>query len=168
METHDDAPPEWEDEPSADPDVKKEYEAALGAFLLAFNRMDNTVSDVIVLALKKAGREEIPRSIAEEDRFARKVQNLDLISLRFPDIASQSLIAELRALGSERNNLAHGHFDQYPFGGGYDVVTRQKRLEVSVEKIRMLTERAEKAYHQVRRFEAYYWHEELTTDSDQQ
>ena len=168
METHDNTPLEWEDEPSADPDVKKEYEAALGAFLLAFNRVDNTVSDIIVLALKKAGREEIPRSIAEEDRFARKVQNLDLISLRFPEIASQSLIAELRTLGSERNNLAHGHFDQNLFGGGYDVVARQKRLEVSVEKIRMLAERAEKVYHQVRRFEAYYWHEDPTTESNQQ
>jgi hypothetical protein len=168
MVTHDDAQLEWDDEPSADPKIKKDYEAALGAFLLAFNRMDNTVSDVIVLALKKAGREEIPKSIAEEDRFARKVQNLDLISLRFPEIASQSLLGELRALGSERNNLAHGYFDQNPFGGGYDVVARQRRLEVSVEKIHALAERAEKAYLQVRRFEAHFWHEDLTTDSNQQ
>ena len=41
--TYDDATPDWDDVPSADPNIKKDYEAALGEFLVVFNRIENFV-----------------------------------------------------------------------------------------------------------------------------
>ena len=38
MEERDQTPPGWYDFPTADPQVQKDYEAALGAFLVTFNR----------------------------------------------------------------------------------------------------------------------------------
>ena len=151
--TYDDAQNGWNDEPSADPQIQKDYEAALGEFLVAFNRIENTVSDIIVLALKKAGREEILGSMAW-DTFDRKIRNLELISLRFQEIASLRLIAELRALGTERNQLAHGHFEQNPVDGSYVVVNRKNSRLKPVEEIRVFTERTKKADHQLRFFVA--------------
>ena len=52
MEQDDQTPPGWHHIPTADPRIQKDYEAALGAFLVAFNRIENTVSDVIFLALR--------------------------------------------------------------------------------------------------------------------
>jgi hypothetical protein len=36
-------------------------------------------------------------------------------------------VPELRQIAGERNNLAHGHFDQNPYDGTYDVVTKSTR-----------------------------------------
>jgi hypothetical protein len=109
--------------------------------------------------MKKAGRAETPAWMAGI-AFEQKVQSLELISLRFPEIASSRLISDLRALGSERNSLAHGHFDQNPVDARYVVVTRKrKRRDMPVERIRV-TKQAEKANNQLRRFEAFYWFEE--------
>ncbi len=152
---------EWDDEAFADPKIQKDYEAALGQFLVAFNRIENVVGDVIVGALKKAGREEI-LGLMKGEMFARKVLILDLVSMHFPETACWTLTNELRSLGSERNKLAHGHFDQNPFDGSYHVVTSKKRLKMPLETIRKLTERAEKAYEQL--YTASFWFEDERTD----
>jgi hypothetical protein len=42
-----DAPPDWyDDEPSADPQIQKNYESALGAFLVLFKAIENEMGDV--------------------------------------------------------------------------------------------------------------------------
>jgi hypothetical protein len=164
--TYDEPPLEWDDEPFADPQIQKDYEAALGEFLVAFNRIENIVGDVIILALNKAGREEV-LGLMKGELFARKVLILDLVSVHFPEVASWTLTSELRSLGSERNNLAHGHFDQNPFDGSYHVVTSQKRLKMPLEKIRKLTERAHKAYDQLRSSQAFFWFEDLTLQNNE-
>ena len=51
MEQSDKTTPGWHDVPTADPQIQKDYEAALGAFLVAFTQIENIVSDVIFLAL---------------------------------------------------------------------------------------------------------------------
>ena len=164
MSTFEDAFDEWAHLADTDPKIQKDYEAALGEFLVAINRLENTASDIIVLALKKAKREEIISSVAKSS-FAQRVLNLELISLHFPEIASQTLIKELRALGSERNDLAHGHFDQDPIGGSYKVVTQKKKpLDVPVKNIHQLTERAKKADQQLHTFVASYWFEDLPNE----
>jgi hypothetical protein len=72
---NEEAPPDGYDEPSADPRIQKNYEAALGEFLVTFNRIENAVSDVIVLALEKAERNDILGSMSG-DTFAQKVLSL--------------------------------------------------------------------------------------------
>jgi hypothetical protein len=143
---------------------QSEYESALGAFLVAFNGIENATFEMMVLALKKAGLKEIPQWI-DDNSFDRKMQYLTLISLRFPEIASPELISELRALAGERNKLAHGHFDQNPADDSYVVVARRKMkqtyLDVPTENIDALTRRARKAEVALRRFFAFYWHEEI-------
>jgi hypothetical protein len=48
-----------EDEPPwADPQIQKDYEATLGAFLVSFNRLEDVVSKLIGYALKRLGRDD--------------------------------------------------------------------------------------------------------------
>jgi hypothetical protein len=160
--TNDEALP-WFD-PAADPQFQKNYEPALGAFLVVFNRIENTVSDLIWLALSKAGREDILRSL-DGDLFSRKLTTLDLLSIAYPQVMpSKTLIEELRYLGAERNHLAHGHFDQNPFDGTYNIVTDRKTLTVPVTKIVKLVERAEKAWDDLRNSRAFFWFDDLDND----
>lgn len=150
---------ETEGPPETDAEIQVKYEAALGKFLVAFNRIENAASDIIILALKQADREDL-HSISISS-FAQKILYLELISLRFSEIASKSLVIELKALGAERNNLAHGHFDMSPIDNSYAIITKKRqRLDMPVTKMRTLTERAEKAFQQLRTFEAHYWFEE--------
>ena len=155
-------PSDWVDDiPSADPQIQKNYEAALGKFLVAFNEVEATVGDIIFLALKKAERSEIFKLIPNE-RYASKILALDLISLTFPKVASIELIGELRSLGGERNRLAHGHFDQNPFDGSYEIVAGKKRQNISIEKIQDLTEQAGRVHEQLRYSQAWFYFDDVT------
>ncbi|RWE29170.1 MAG: hypothetical protein EOS78_30655 [Mesorhizobium sp.] len=145
--------------------MQKDYEAALGAFLVIFNRIENTVSDIVVLALKKAEREDILRSLSG-DLFARKLTTLELLSVAYPQAAPRELVEELRRLGAERNNLAHGHFDQNPFDGSYRVVTDRNTLSISVAQIGKLTARADKAWDELRSSQAFFWFDDLGSGGD--
>ena len=59
MEERDQTPPGWHDIPTADPQIQKDYEAALGAFLVTFNRIENTTNEIIHLALQASERQDI-------------------------------------------------------------------------------------------------------------
>jgi len=143
---------------------RAEYESALGAFLVAFNGIENAAFEMMVLALKIADLKETPAWI-NDNSFDRKMQYLTLISLRFPEIASPELSSELSALGAERNRLAHGHFEQNPIDDSYAVVSRralkQKYFDVPVETIDAFTKRARATQVALRRFLGFYWHEEI-------
>jgi hypothetical protein len=145
------------------PNIKKDYEAALGEFLIVFNQIENLVTDLIVLALRKAGREKLHQSLTG-DFYAQKIIYLDLISLRFPEAASPPLIIALQALGNERNKLAHGHFEENPFDESYVIVSRQKRLALPVSKIRRLTQQAETICSELRQSQVFFWFENITED----
>jgi hypothetical protein len=56
----------------------------------------------------------------------------------------------------ERNKLAHGHFDQNPFSGDYQIVHKNIRKEYSVERLDVLTEQANMAWMALRYAEAFY------------
>jgi hypothetical protein len=155
-------PPDWYDEPSADPKIQKDYEAALGAFLVIFNSIENVVSDLICLTLKKFDRENLLKSL-EGDLFHRKLITLDLLSIAYPRVASNLLIEELRCLGAKRNNLAHGHFDQNPFDGSYQIVTSRKAIPMPIAQILALTVRAEKAWNELRNSQVFFEVNDLFT-----
>lgn len=71
-------------------------------------------------------------------------------------------LKELRQIAGERNNLAHGHFDQNPYDGSYDVVTKSTRSQYSVDKINALTAMAHKAWEQMRYADGYYMFVDVT------
>ena len=70
MQDQNEAAPGHDSTPSANPQIQKDYEAALGAFLVVFNRIENTVNDVIVLALRKSKRLDILTNL-KRDPFSR-------------------------------------------------------------------------------------------------
>ena len=160
MEQSDQTPPGWHDIPTADPRIQKDYEAALGAFLVAFTRIENTASDIIFLALEQAGRKDILNRL-RGDSFRRKLVTLELISLAHPRPLQKSAIDELRDLAARRNELAHGHFHQNPFDGSYEILTDRKALPMPVTQLKQLTERAESAWDTLRYAEAYFSFDDL-------
>ena len=155
MDQKDPKPPDCDDTPTADPQIRRDYEATLGTFLVVFTRIENTVSDIICLALKQAERKDILNRL-RGDSFRRKLVTLELISLAHPRPLPRSTIEELRGLAARRNELAHGHFHQNPFDGTYDIVTDRKAFPMSVTQLKQLTERAETAWDALRYAEAYF------------
>ncbi len=164
MEHSDQTPPNWQDVPTADPKIQKDYEAALGAFLVTFNQIENTTTEIIHLALQASERQDILKHI-KGDFFYRRLVTLDLLSLAFPGPVSKDVIYELRELANHRNHLAHGHFDQNPFNGEYEVVTsRDKRRTMSVTAIQSLAKRAEAAWDKLRYIEFYFRFDDLDAE----
>lgn len=56
----------------------------------------------------------------------------------------------MKQIARERNTLAHGHFDQNPFDGSYDIVVKNVRASYSAERLDGLTDKADKALHALR------------------
>src|SRR5271169_91526 len=53
---------EWlsdDDVPWASPEIQQNYEAALGRFMLAFNRLDNILGEILSTVLTRLGRDDI-------------------------------------------------------------------------------------------------------------
>ena len=158
---------DWHDEISADvSQIRGEYEAALGAFLVTFNGIENTVNEIMYLAMQQSERPDILKRL-QNVSFSRKLTTLELISLAFPKVAQRSLTDELRCIASQRNDLAHGHFKQNPFDGSYRIVTRSKSRSKSVAEIDRLTERAGKCWQDLRYCVAYFEFEDLVEDESQ-
>lgn len=56
----------------------------------------------------------------------------------------------LEEIPAERNKLAHGHFDQNPFNGEYDIVVRNVPRQYSAEQLKKLKEKAIEASRALR------------------
>lgn len=127
------APEQQEDDvPFADPRIQEDYERALGRFLVAFNRIEGCVSDIIIEAMKRLGREmDIERAL--DKSFARRLDYMvdRLKELpEFPIVQNNFVrVGDVRELSKTRNSLAHGHFDQNPFSGEYEIVNRDTVAE---------------------------------------
>jgi hypothetical protein len=145
-----------DDIPWPSPEIKANYEAALGRFILAFNRLDNEVTDMIRTVLRCLKREDLIGPCTARD-FSTKLLVFDLLkcSTEGSGIAD-ILVAPMREVGGERNRLAHGHFDQNPFDGSYDIVGKNIRSFYSAEMLDRLTEKADACYHAVRLSFAQY------------
>lgn len=141
-------------EPFADPNIRRQYEAALGEFIVAFNELDDLVVQVVGYACQVVGR-SVPRNI---NGYAASVDLLDILGGSNVLQLHGAPIAEMRELGKMRNLLAHGHFDQNPFDGSYRVVQRSgKPRYVTAEAISQWSERAFKAYSDLKPSDASFW-----------
>jgi hypothetical protein len=151
-----------DDPPMADPKIRSEYEAALGRFLVAFNRVDNELTELIALALAKLGRFDLFVRCAEEVDFNRKLFHLELLSLSTEGKPLHGLpIKEMKELAGRRNILAHGHFDQNPFQGNYTIKNKGQRAPFSATVLGKLTKRCDVVWEKLRDGSAGYWFENL-------
>ena len=147
---------EDDDVPWASPEIQRGYEAALGRFLLAFNRLDNRLTEIVAFALSKLKREDLIKPSTRKG-FSVKLDTLDLLKTSGEGRKLADVPIELmRQINNERNVLAHGHFDQNPYDGRYEVVTIRVRKEYSVEKIGGLTEKADRAFDMLATVVAQY------------
>jgi hypothetical protein len=135
METFDD-PDDWYDDiPSADPAIRTNYEAALGRFILAFNEADYRLSQVIAAELAKRGHSELAET-ATKGSFAQRLEKLELLVSSTKDQQLSALpVAKLKSLNSDRNALAHGHFDQNPYDGSYQLIMRAKARDYPIARV---------------------------------
>ena len=167
MEEHKEVPPGFVDISSADPQIQKDYEVALGAFLLAFNQIESTVNDIIFLALQKSERLDIFKRV-NDGSFNQKLTALDLISLSHPQALPKTVLEELRDLSGHRNILAHGHFHQNPFDGSYEIVTPRNRQQrcIPVTQLDQLSKRADRAFDNLRYADACFSFDDLDADEN--
>jgi hypothetical protein len=153
---------EQDDIPFADPAIRTEYEAALGQFILAFNEVDYRLSQVIRSELSQRGREDLAAA-ASNGPFAQRLGTLEILASATPNgRLSASPIPTLRSLNTDRNNLAHGHFDQNPFDGSYSIVLAKKAREYPAPQVRNLASELAKIAEWLRNTEVLYDFEDLT------
>jgi hypothetical protein len=151
-----DIPEDDDDPPFASPDIRLNYEAALGRFVLEFNQVDNLLGTLINTVLRRLGRSDLAEKSARWD-FWLKVLVLDLLKSSTEGGGLQDISASaLTNIAKERNKLAHGYFDQNPFSGDYDIVVRNVPQQYSVEKLNALTKEANELWTALRCAEGYY------------
>jgi hypothetical protein len=155
---------DWHDEtePWADPGIQKGYQAALGEFIVTFNRLDAGLTNLLRFALGDVGKLELLPQLRGRG-YGAKLQALELlqISPSMPAIHGAP-IDEMRKIAAIRNFLAHAHFDQNPYDGTYELIPpkpdkKSPERHLKEEAIRKWTARTEVASNQLRTCEAAYW-----------
>jgi hypothetical protein len=148
--------------PEADPAIRTDYEAALGRFILIHNEADYWLSKVIAAELSKRRRDDlIPSTI--KGNFAQRLERLELLASSTKDRQLSGLpVDKLRSLNTNRNHLAHGHFDQNPYDGSYQLVLAQKAKDYPIEHIVALADELTKIVAYLRTTEILYDFEDLT------
>jgi len=151
-----------DDTPSADPAIRTDYEAALGQFILAFNEVDYRLSQVIRAELSYRGRDDLMAG-ASKGPFTQRLATLEILSSATSNgRLSASPIARLRSLNTDRNNLAHGHFDQNPFDGSYSILLAKKAEDYPAAEVRRLAVELTQIADWLRTTEILYDFEDLT------
>lgn len=117
----------WIDEPFADPAIREDYMKALGRLILAHNEVDFWISALLTKAVAKIEPEGALDGLTEGN-FHQRATNLILLMNLAPQLplggAGKGRLLELNSF---RNTLAHGHFDQEPYEGRFDVVRARRR-----------------------------------------
>jgi hypothetical protein len=156
---------DFDDSPSADPQIQADYEAALGRFLVAFNRVDNEVSQLIATVLYLSERPDLVNDLTNKADFSRKLQTLDLLTLaRDSGRLKDAPLAEMRQIAGERNTVAHGHFDQNPFDGEYQLKGKGRYSNYSPKRLEALTHRCNEVWSALRTIDAGFHYEAIEVD----
>jgi hypothetical protein len=141
--------------PWASPEIQANYEAALGRFIVAFNRLDNLMTVLLEMVLQRTGQPELVKDCAGSN-FWLKVLAIDLLKTSTEGKGLKQVpTGSIRLIAKHRNNVAHGHFDQNPFDGDYHIVGK-KRLTYSASDVDAQTAEALKAWEALRLAEAFY------------
>lgn len=114
-----------DDWPMADPQIRKDYEAELGRFLLAHNEVDYRLTQVIRQCVTHLGGNSALIGRLQAGSFDNRLTIFELLQ-SFRHELKDLDVNHLRKLNADRNKLAHGHMDQNPFDGSYEILDRQK------------------------------------------
>lgn len=148
----------------ADPAIRTDYEAALGRFILAFNEVDHRLSQVIGLELTARSRHDLATS-ASRGSFAQRLETLDLLASSTQNgVLSALPLVRLRALNTDRNTLAHGHFDQNPFDGSYKLLLAAKTRDYPITRVAALTAELAEIADKLRFAEIDYLFDDLSDE----
>jgi hypothetical protein len=60
LDDEDDSEPPW-----ASPEIQHDYEVALGRFMVAFNKMDHLLTEILKRTLQRMGRKDLIKKCAE-------------------------------------------------------------------------------------------------------
>jgi hypothetical protein len=153
-----------DDVPWADPAIRADYEAALGRFVLAFNEVDYRLSKIINVVLLSRDRPDLATSAAR-GAFAQRLETLDLLRSSTENGELSALpLARLRVLNSDRNQLAHGHFDQNPFDGSYTLLLSAKTRNFPIMRVAELASELAAIAEQFRFTELAYQFDDLSDE----
>jgi len=118
---------EDDDIPWADPSIRKDYEASLGRLILARNSLDLRLTQLIQCCLRRLGGRDVLKKLSSGN-FSQRLQNLAMLESLPLDLGLASIdfdaVFELNRL---RNIVAHGHFEQNPHMGDYELITNKAR-----------------------------------------
>lgn len=139
-----------------------DYQLALGAFLVTFNRIENGVSDLIGIILKEADR---PDKIKEavKRQLMQRVEILEWLLIHRPD-APYIPTPRIKALADKRASLAHGHFDENPFTGDYQIVGKGERYDWTPVTIEPLIEEAREIDKLLMAAKVHLWFDDIPDD----
>lgn len=108
--------------PFADPNIRIDYEAALGRLILAHNEVDYRLAKALERVVMRLAADGSLLQYAR-GTFDTRLRNLELFQKATPDSGAVRIdVTELRKLNTIRNRVAHGHFDQDPFDGTFTLV----------------------------------------------
>ena len=135
-----------DDIPWADPAIRKDYEAALGRLILAHNDVDLNLTRLLRRIIAHLGNSPVLQELTKGS-FAKRVENVRILQSIKPDLPLGGIdFKEIADLNSLRNIVAHGHFDQNPFQGDYELITNKKtHSDFSTERLDAITERLGRA-----------------------
>jgi hypothetical protein len=148
-----------DDVPSADVNIQRGYEAALGRCMLAFNQLDNLLGKILKTVLARLGRTDMEDDCVNKANFDQRARFLDILKQSTEGAGIIGIpIADLRSVAGERNLLAHAHFEQNPFDGSYWLVNRKGQTEqhYTAERIDGVAHRIQKVWTALRYAEAFY------------
>ena len=123
------------DEPFADPAIRAGYQAALGRFIMAHNEVDFWMTGILTKVVKMLAPDGALDSLAMGD-FSERLKNLGLLSRLVPHVGFGGVgDRRLAGLNGVRNVLAHGHFDQDPWEGTFEIV-KQKHRSLKADRLK--------------------------------
>lgn len=135
--------PQFDDVPWADPAIRTNYEAALGRLILAHNDVDLHLTRLIEECLKQLDNPKHLKKLATGS-FIERWDNVRMLRAIRPEMTLLLGVdfKELHELNELRNIVAHGHFEQNPFQGDYELITRKQRHnDFSVTRLDTITAR---------------------------
>lgn len=156
-----------DDTPWADPQIQLDYQAALGEFVVEFNRLDDTLNKVLTYALSKIERDRLAKQYIAS-QFSNRIDLIDLLGGSNVLGLGTAPIADLKAVVNIRNILVHAHFDQNPFDGSYTLIQKGRDSNLKTEAIRKWSQRVSDVTFKMRLFEArwMFGHVKVTPQRD--